>query len=673
MQVDVLGKINNIKVSRKDALLPLFEAVVNSIQSIEEKSNKEENTIRIEIIRDQDQQILDTKELNALQPVKDIIVEDTGVGFNDENFNSFKLADSTYKVSKGGKGNGRFIWLKTFDEVAVTSSYVADNGEFLTRDFDFILDQEPIRYSESSRTVRDVKTRIHLKGLKTPFIEAIPKKLETIALRIIEHCISYLVLDNCPSIIIGDEAESINLNYLFKEKVLISNEYEKLNVNGNEFTLMHVKSLKSDGNENNIHLCANKRSVVSKRLSTWLTPLESKLELEDGEKFFYSAYVSGDVLDCNVNLERTGFTIDDNERDLIKDISLADIESESISKIKLYLNEYLEPINRKKIEIISNHINNQSPQYKPLLKYKQNRLESIKLSNLDREKLEIELFKINQELNFEIKKEGEKLLSQNIDDIRNIEEYKKNYSEYLEKENLLGATSLAQYVVHRKVILKLLETGIKLQEGKYRKEEYIHNLIFPMRAETEDISYEQHNLWIIDERLSYHYYLASDISMNKNKELKGIDDLDRPDLIIFDKPLVMVNQDENPYQSIVVVEFKRPMRDNYKDDSNPIEQVFEYVKKIRCGTEMDKNGRLIRANANTPIYLYVICDLTPSMIRHADNASLFETPDRGGYFGYNINPKINASIEVISFDKLLIDANKRNRVLFDKLFSPIDN
>lgn len=671
MQVDIVGKVNNVKIFKKDALLPLFEAVVNSIQSIEEKET-EDGLIKVKIIRDEEQQVLEDKEDNSFRAVKEIIIEDNGVGFNDANFRSFQLADSTYKFQKGAKGNGRFVWLKTFDEVMVRSAYLDVDKEIKIRDFNFVLDQEPIKMIESSRDSQVTRTKVHLKGLKDHFVDGIPKKLETIAMRIIEHCMAYLVSSYCPEITIEDDEDKISINELFKEKVILSTEEETFQIKGNYFNLMHVKSLKADGNENRIHFCGNQRTVEDKKLETWITALENRLELEDNRKFFYSAYVSGDILDKSVNLERTGFNISQNEVDLLNEITMADIRNEAIKYIKKYLKVYIEPLNKKKIEVISDYIHYQSPQYKPLLKYKPEKLESIALSSLEPSKLEIELFKITQEFNLEVKKEGDRLLSQRIDDIKNIDEYKHQYASYIEKENISGVTSLAQYVVHRKVILKLLEAGIKAKNGKYEKEEYIHKLIFPMRAESEDIGYEQHNLWLIDEKLSYHYYLASDMSMKKNKHLKGLDDLDRPDLIIFDRPLVMVNQEENPYQSIVIVEFKRPMRADYDDESNPITQVYDYVKKIRSGTELDKDGRPIRATANTPIYLYVICDLTPSMMNNAENFNLHPTPDGEGFFGYNNTPKVNAYIEVISFDKLLNDARKRNKILFDKLFYPED-
>jgi hypothetical protein len=46
----------------------------------------------------------------------------------------------------------------------------------------------------------------------------------------------------------------------------------------------------------------------------------------------------------------------------------------------------------------------------------------------------------------------------------------------------------------------------------------------------------------------------------------------------------------------------------------------------------------------------------------------FRTPDNLGYYGFN--PTLNAYYEVISYRKLLADAQKRNRILFEKLNIP---
>jgi hypothetical protein len=49
-------------------------------------------------------------------------------------------------------------------------------------------------------------------------------------------------------------------------------------------------------------------------------------------------------------------------------------------------------------------------------------------------------------------------------------------------------------------------------------------------------------------------------------------------------------------------------------------------------------------------------------------ASLTKTPEGLGYFGYNSN--VNMYLQVMSFDKMLGDAKKRNAILFEKLNLP---
>jgi len=41
-------------------------------------------------------------------------VTDNGIGLDENNMRSFLQSDSTYRAEKGGKGVGRFAWLKAF-------------------------------------------------------------------------------------------------------------------------------------------------------------------------------------------------------------------------------------------------------------------------------------------------------------------------------------------------------------------------------------------------------------------------------------------------------------------------------------------------------------------------------------------------------------------------------
>ncbi len=204
------------------------------------------------------------------------------------------------------------------------------------------------------------------------------------------------------------------------------------------------------------------------------------------------------------------------------------------------------------------------------------------------------------------------------------------------------------------------------ETGKYALEGTVHSLIFPMRSTSDDVPFEQQNLWIIDERLTFHSFLSSDQPLNKLGEVES-DSESRPDILIFNRPLAFSDEAE-PLQSVVVIEFKKPDRTNYRDE-DPVTQAYRMIRDIRDSKMKDKGGRYIRpANANIPAYCYIICDLTPPVETRIQNMGAQRTPDNLGYYGFN--EALNAYYEVISYNKLLSDAGKRNRVLFEKMNLP---
>lgn len=58
--------------------------------------------------------------------------------------------------------------------------------------------------------------------------------------------------------------------------------------------------------------------------------------------------------------------------------------------------------------------------------------------------------------------------------------------------------------------------------------------------------------------------------------------------------------------------------------------------------------------------------MTPNLESVLRHGGIFKkTPDKLGYYGYN--DSYNAYVEVLPFDKMINDSQKRNRVLFEKL------
>lgn len=246
------------------------------------------------------------------------------------------------------------------------------------------------------------------------------------------------------------------------------------------------------------------------------------------------------------------------------------------------------------------------------------------------------------------------------------EKFRDKYSRFLEEWNESGISKLAKHMVHRKATLDFLKASLKVSDsGNYRLESSIHQIIFPLKKTSDDVRPEQMNLWILDEKLAYHYYLASDIRFDKQEI--NLPSADRADIIIFNGTAAFVN-DSPPFSSIVLVEFKRPVRDDYTDEDNPIVQIYGYTELIKSGKAKDRAGRPILIKPETPIYAYLICDLTPTLARQAKFASLSRTPDGLGYFGFN--PQLGVLVEIMSFDKLVSDAERRNAAHFDQLNLP---
>ena len=133
--LDIKGQLNNMRLAESKALWPLFEAIVNSIQSIDDSPNKTNGKITITACRDNIIQTTSLRELE-LGKICSFTVTDNGTGLNSTNYRSFNTAYSTLKVRKGCKGIGRFLWLKAFDHVNICSVYV-ENGKTYKRQFVF--------------------------------------------------------------------------------------------------------------------------------------------------------------------------------------------------------------------------------------------------------------------------------------------------------------------------------------------------------------------------------------------------------------------------------------------------------------------------------------------------------------------------------------------------------
>ena len=192
--VNVAGQVGQIKLSLAKALWPLFETVINSIQSLED-SNVPEKKIVIDALRSEHIQLRTDGQGNMIEEpahFEAFTVTDNGNGFNTDNYTSFLEAYSQLKVKKGCKGIGRFLWLKAFDKVTVNSTYF-ENDCWHLRVFDFSLSGVTPEQNDKILEIENGihKTIVSLEGFRNPYRDSVAYSLESLAKKLIEHCLPY--------------------------------------------------------------------------------------------------------------------------------------------------------------------------------------------------------------------------------------------------------------------------------------------------------------------------------------------------------------------------------------------------------------------------------------------------------------------------------------------------
>ncbi len=681
MPTNLGGRLRNTPLPLTSGLLPLFEAVVNSIHAIEEANvSTADGRIAITILRKGKQGALDLNDLkkkgpDALEDIVGFRIEDNGVGFTDENMVSFRTLDSEHKVQKGCRGIGRLLWLKAFKQVRVESIYRAEDA-LRRRTFSFSSVRGVSNENDGGAPEEAaVKTCIHLDEFNPRYRNYARKTPKAIADSIFEHCLWYFIREGgAPLIELVDDGEVISLNDVCDAHMHSSAVPETITIKEQSFDLIHVRLRSNSLSAHAIAFCADNRLVTEEKLSGKLPGLHGKLTDADGE-FVYSCYVSSAFLDECARPERTGFEIVDSVEGLLADteIGLNDIREAVVGRAKEQLSEHLEENLKRSKEKVTKFVATKAPRYRPIL----SRIPETELNvdpDISDKELELALHKQFANIERELISEGHDILSQT--NAPPDEQYRAKLDSYLAKAEDIKKSDLASYVSHRRVIIDLFEKAIEKDEhGNYVREDLIHSLIIQMRKDSSELPLENCNLWLIDERLAFHDYLASDKPL-KSIPITASGDGKEPDICVlnvFDQPILVSEGTRLPPASIEIVEIKRPMRNDAKagEDHDPIEQAIDYLERIRQGGVKTSTGRPIPSlqHDSVPGFCYVLADLTPSFEKRCRiHHNLKRTSDGQGYFGYKDN--VNAYVEVISFDRLVNMAKERNRAFFDKLGLP---
>lgn len=662
--VNIRRAVENIR-SGTTVYTPLVEMIVNAIQAIESKP-KENSEVEI-IVERSGQSELE----NKVPSVESFIIKDNGIGFTDENRKSFDTLYSDYKISQGGKGFGRFTCLKYFDDLKVESIY-KDGDAYKKRTFDMgkdndIIVNEKIEDIEANNTQTIVKLCNVKKG------KFADKKLATIARVLAERLLPYFIDQDysCPKISIVEDhsAERIVMNDFVINQ--LSGAIKEIIVTDSGFNLSGIvseygfsvrlfKFYSPKNQRSKVSLVAHRREVTDTAIHNYIPEFIEEFYDKDADgaenrdrNYIVKAYVFSEYLDDNVSLERGGFNFQ-KEIDLIHGISQSDIEKATAEITKKAIGDDITVRQEKKKERVHAYIEEEAPWHRDVL-------DEIDLSSMpynpSPEEIETRLQKEKYKQELSIKREVTKLLKDS-----NIESLKENVPNIVKRISKTSKNELIHYIALRKNVLDIFAKSLELDnDGKYSSEGTVHDIIFPMKGDTDKTLFENHNLWIIDERLNFTNYVSSDLPLDHGNT-------DRPDLLAYNKR-VLFRGDNEASNPVTIFEFKKPQRDDFVNPSSnedPVQQIVRYVNKVREGKFKTPQGRKILVSENTPFYGYVVCDITEKVEKWLEFEKDYKPmPDRLGWFRWHDN--INLYMEVLSWDKVLRDADMRNKIFFHKL------
>lgn len=639
-----------------NVLTPIIEVIVNAIHAVE-STQRTDGCVRIVIRR---QSPVNENE-QSLPEVCGFSVIDNGIGFTNENRNSFDDLYSPYKVKQGGKGFGRLICLKYFKDVRVSSVF-RDGDRFVNRRFimgkewDFIVDE-----MVASAEATDTETCVELDGFK---LGAFPHKtLMTLAHLLTERLLPFIFEGNeaMPDIVVEEDRgrDKVCLGDLVGNRVEsyilhVPVNNDRMMIGDRMFSARVYKCYASQKKTSRVILVGHRREVTEKALYHYVPEFKDEYcETVNGEPryFVVTVYVQGEYLDEHVCPERGAFDFP-KDRDLFCPVCPEDIEREAANLAVLALDGEVESRFEKKKRQVEAFVREKNP-------WLAGALSRADLSDLNYGASELEI--MNYLCNYRNADEID--IRQRVEDLIRkgaSEDLVRQSDEIFSRISQSGRDELAHYVALRRLILGLMEKSLERgSDGKYPLESVLHNLIFPMQSDSVKSRYFENNLWLLDERLNFTEYLCSD------EDLTGSDI--RPDLFAYERKVAFRNDNEasNP---ITVFEFKRPGRDDFADRESredPVQKMVDFVRDIRSNKVKTATGREVEVTDNTPVYAYLVCTTNRKVRDWLIESKNFKIlPDGKGFFQLYNQPLY---FQVFSWEKVLKDATMRNRIFFHKL------
>jgi len=627
-------------------LLPTLEAVSNAMHGIEARFGDEarkQGTIDIVVSSINDPQRLI------------ISITDNGIGLDDGNYRSFKTPFSGHKLQQNGRGFGRFIAFKVFNRILYSSRFEAmPTPDKRTFRFD-IHQKDELIYHDGEPDFAHI-------GLRVDYDEPRPEWHELIATldqidiadHIGSHFLPHFLYRWLPEITLRfDEGEPTSITAYFKN-VFIQSEAGSfgIRIDGNtetiDYALTKVPRTRSFKNHS-LLFAAGDRIVGNPRDLTNLLGQPAFFD-DENQPYIVIAVVRSAAFETRLNDARTSINISPA---IIEEIvgAVGDIiqttENRQIAKIKATQSRDLETALQEN-PILRIGLKGQS--ISTYVAAKPNNWKAQQFVS----DLAIERYRVSRDLTKAITSAA-----------NNPDDYMANIKDIVDKIDASNKEALAEYVVHRKKVIELIEAARKYgATGTHAPEDTIHDLIFHRFSDSVDTDYFEHNLWLIDDALAFLPYISSDRAMHGKGRKKG-DKI--ADLAFFDDSLVLGDNDGT---TITIVEFKRPSRDDYRFGDVKHDPVMQVIKTLEDATVA---GGIARTDGShfafrgvVRRFAYIVADLKPSLVTVLRNHDFKNDWNPDIYVRYRDNEQI--FIQAMGYDTLVAHAKKRNQAFFSVLF-----
>jgi hypothetical protein len=302
-----------------------------------------------------------------------------------------------------------------------------------------------------------VRLSVFRQGFKTH------KLADVIARRLMEHCFAYMALGNFPSLAIVDPhgepgAHNYELLAMFRAAGVVS-PARPIKVRDVPLEVFDVMRPFSKDAKHELHLCAHRR-VVETRPFRGIPHLDKPpLTTDTGERFVYSAFVSGPSLDRTVTSTRLAFNLPAEPDPLrlpgqLDDQSLMDALAEDTRE---RLGAFLARIGDERTAAVRAYTTNDAPQFRHLLARKPDAIRELPPTK-DKKELDRQLYRLAQEHEAEVRDRLEeieqKIEASGENDEEDLEESLRNYMQQVTE---LNHAELAAYVAKRRFVIKMLE------------------------------------------------------------------------------------------------------------------------------------------------------------------------------------------------------------------------